>query len=375
MEKEKVNWKKALLIGGSIIGFAIGSGFATGQEVLQFFASYGYWSLAGAAVFLTINLFFMNSLISTGYREQFEKGSDAFQYYCGPYIGRFFDYFTVIFIFMSYVIMIAGAAATFNEHFGLPLIVGGVGIAILACITVIFGLDAVVNLIGTIGPVKIFLAVCIALYGLFVNTNGISDGNALLPTLDVMKASSNWFLAAFSYVGFGLFWFVGFLTAIGKTLKNKKEGTYGVLIGLGVLTFAIAVMSLALLGNIKQVAGTQVPILFLAANIHPYFANIYAAVIAAGIYTAATPLLWTVSVRFAQEKTQKYKILTIVLAAVGCFIGLKVPFNILVHYLYVINGYIGIILLVFIAAKEIKNRQQKIKNKIIKNEESPTESV
>jgi len=356
MEKQTVNWKTIARISGAILAFAIGSGFATGQEVLQFFASYGFWGIAGAGVFLILNLFVWINFITTGQREKFNKGSEIFQYYCGKVIGTIFDYFTVIFIFMSFVIMIAGAASTLNQHYGFPLAVGGIVIAILACITVIFGLDTIVNVIGKIGQVIIVCTIGIAIYGLFINTTGITAGNALLPQLEVMQASKNWFLSAFSYVGFGLLWFAGFLAALGKTIESKKDAVLGVTVGTGALTLTIVFLSLALLGNIEQVAGSQIPILYLTDNIHPTFSIIYSIIIVAGIYTTAVPLLWTVSSRFAEEKTKRFTILTIVLAIIGCYIGLEIPFNKLVNVLYVINGYVGIVLLIFMVAKLVMRK-------------------
>ena len=33
---EKVSWKRVLILAGAIIAFTIGSGFATGQEIIQY---------------------------------------------------------------------------------------------------------------------------------------------------------------------------------------------------------------------------------------------------------------------------------------------------------------------------------------------------
>ena len=48
--KEVVNWGRVFTFAGAFIAFLIGSGFATGQEVLQYFSSYGYMGLAGVIV-------------------------------------------------------------------------------------------------------------------------------------------------------------------------------------------------------------------------------------------------------------------------------------------------------------------------------------
>ena len=39
---ERFNWGRTITYGGAFIAFLIGSGFATGQEVIQYFSGYGY---------------------------------------------------------------------------------------------------------------------------------------------------------------------------------------------------------------------------------------------------------------------------------------------------------------------------------------------
>ena len=52
-------------------------------------------------------------------------------------------------------------------------------------------------------------------------------------------------------------------------------------------------------------------------------------------------------------------ILTILLAFIGTFIGLKVPFDRLVNIIYVINGYVGILLLVLMIIKDVNTMKEK----------------
>ena len=100
----------------------------------------------------------------------------------------------------------------------------------------------------------------------------------------------------------------------------------------------------------------MVPTLALAQMIHPVLAIVFSAIVVAGIYTTSVPLLWQVVARFAEEKTNKFKILTISLTLIGIVVGILIPFEQLVNKVYVINGYIGIILIVFMIFKSIKNK-------------------
>jgi len=146
-------------------------------------------------------------------------------------------------------------------------------------------------------------------------------------------------------VGFCMLWLASFMASMGATSNSRKEAALGAAGGAIGFSLAVLVLSLGMLANIEVVATAMVPTLFLARNIHPMIASIFALIVVAGIYTTAVPLLWSVSARFTTEKTKQFKLLTVVLAVIGVFVGLEVPFNKLVNVVYVINGYVGIILL------------------------------
>ena len=100
----------------------------------------------------------------------------------------------------------------------------------------------------------------------------------------------------------------------------------------------------------------------LAMKIWKPFSAIFAVVVFAGIYTTAVPLLYNPASRFAKEGTSQFKILTVVLAVVGLVVGLFLPFKVLVNYIYVLNGYVGAVLIIFMIWKNIKDTFLKKKN-------------
>lgn len=78
-------------------------------------------------------------------------------------------------------------------------------------------------------------------------------------------------------------------------------------------------------------------------------------IFAAGIYTSTVPLLWSVSSRFTIDKSKNFKLLTIILAVIGLVVGIGLPFSKLVNIVYVINGYVGILLLALMFVRSIRN--------------------
>ena len=93
----------------------------------------------------------------------------------------------------------------------------------------------------------------------------------------------------------------------------------------------------------------------LANDISPLLGYLFGLVIFAAIYTTACPLLWTTASRIAEEgKASTFKLVTCILAIVGVILAISVPFDILINYIYVLNGYGGAIFLIFMILKEIR---------------------
>jgi len=358
MEKN-VSVKTVITFAGAIIAFLIGSGFATGQEVLQYFAAYGYWGIAGSLLTLILLTYVCSSFLVVGYKERFEKGNDIYKYHYGEKLGFCFDYFSTIFCFMSFIVMVAGAAATMKQHYNMPLVFGGLIIAVLSLVTVLTGLSKIVEIVGKVGPTIVIISIVVGVISILKNYVNL-DPETVIPSLEslessekLVKASSSWYLAAFSYVGFCMLWLAGFLSSLGAKAQSSLEAKSGGVLGGIMFSLAVVVVTLGLLSSINITAGTQIPMLYLANDVHPLFSSVFALIIIAGIYSTAVPLLWSVSARFTKENTNSFKLLTLSLAVVGFFIGIWLPFDKLVNIVYVVNGYFGGILLLIMFYRSI----------------------
>lgn len=358
MSTKDVSWGRVMTYAGAFIAFLIGSGFATGQEVMQYFSAYGWAGLLGVMVVFVLFLYVGREFVLIGHKQQFQNGGAIYEYLCGPWVGRFFDYFSILFIYMSFIVMIGGTGATVQQQYGLNPWIGACAMGILASMTVICGLGKILNVLGKVGPLIVVLTILLGLTAIFKNSNQLIYITETLPNLKLMTASSHWFFAATSYVGFCMLWLAGFMSLMGKSASSVKEVTRGAALGAFGFSLALAIIALGLMANLEFVAGSMVPTLKLAASIHPMFATAFSVIVLAGIYTTAVPLLWQAAARFTNDQSRKFKIVTIVLAILGVFIGMKVPFDQLVNVIYVINGYVGIILLIFMVFHTIKRMRQ-----------------
>ena len=70
-------------------------------------------------------------------------------------------------------------------------------------------------------------------------------------------------------------------------------------------------------------------------------------------------MLYNPVARFAKEGTPRFRLLAIGLGVAGLIIGLFFPYRMLVNVIYVLNGYIGAVLLIFMVIKNIRNILEK----------------
>ena len=353
MEKTKISFTKIISICGACIAFYIGSGFATMQELMQYNVGFGskFWMsvLTAAAVYLYTNW----SYIENGNRLKLSRGGDIYQYYCGKYVGKFFDVFAAFFCYMSFIIMCGGANATMAQQWGTPNGLGAVVLTVAVVITAYFGLNGILNALGMLGPVIIVIILTVSTACTITGAPEIANGLAKIDAgMDIVRVGNNPVLAGASYSGVVILWFAAFLAEIGATNK-RLEANVGMILSTLFIFGAATLCTLALASHIDLVATADIPSLILAGTISPIFANIFAIIIFCGIYTTAVPLLWTGVGAVAAQGSKKYKLLCVVGGVVGCLVALFLPYKALVNILYGLNGYLGFILVGFMIVSDV----------------------
>lgn len=347
-------FSKFTTITGAYLGFLIGSGVATGQELMQYYSPYGY-NVFGTAITIAVILIVANfGFLYAGYNGNLKTGGDVFTFYCGKYAGRAFDVFSAVFCYMSYIVMVSGGAATLNQQYHVPTIIGALLIGVLASFTVAFGLNKLVDIIGKVTPIMLICIFVISVFALVKNASGIAPNIEAIDSgaLEVTKAGSNWFVSGISNGGFCILWLAGFSAALGtkedfKTLQKANIASSILLVIINM------VIGFSILAKIDVVSTMQIPNLYIAKELWPPLASIFGILIFCAIYTSACPLLWTPVGRVAKEGTTKYKFFAAALAAAGIIVALYIPFNVLMNFIYVINGYLGFIVLAIMVIRMI----------------------
>lgn len=344
---------------GAVAAFLIGSGFASGQEVVQFFTGYGaVRGLLGALLSLAVLGFMCALTVADARREG--GGGNVFARYCGPRLGGLLGWLLPAFLLGMYAVMLAGAGALGAQAFGWPVAAGRLGMLALSLITVLAGLNRLTDIVGRAGPVLLGLVLLVSAGALAQNPGGPAQGEALRLAAALPRAAKSWWVAALCYAAFNAFSMMPFLAGLAGQMAAaglpKKRCVRAALVGTGGFAGAAALLHLALSAHLPEILGSEVPTVLLAEGLCGGGGRLFAPVLLAGVYTTAVPMLWTISRRLAPAEHTPRLCAAACLAALAGFAGSALPFGRLVGALYPVIGYMGLLVLAGMAADVVRRR-------------------
>lgn len=349
--------KQVFLLSGALIAFHIGSGFASGQEILQFFTVYG--PIKSAVGFLTAWLCFtlvsMFVMLRCFKLHSALNGRSAYKFLCTEKAADIFFCITPFLMFLTYGVMLSGTGSVLYDFYGFPKIAGRFAMAVLVLGTVLLGLKKLVQVIGSLGPFIIVLVFILGVLGIIKSPKNIfADYSPLF--INMKKAAPDFFLSAVFYSGFAILSGISFFTGITYGIKSKKRAVAVAVLGNTAYIAAAAIMNIALYANLPLVYNSQTPSVVLAGEISPLFAKIFIAVMLLGAYTTAVPMLWSIASNLEKdEKSLWYKLFCILLSLISVVIG-GLPFDLLLSIIYPAIGFCGVLLAVDMLVKYYKSR-------------------
>lgn len=334
--------KNTFRVAGAYVGTIIGAGYASGQEILQFFTSYGWWGSLGAIITMFLYPLLGYYLVVLGEKLQSTSHKGIIHHLCGKHLGLVIDVLLAFFLFGVGVIMVAGSGSLFEQQFGLPPIYGYILLTVLAILTMILRIRKIVTILSWISPYAFALIIMLAIYSLFSSNADISELDSIAKTQ--LSASPHWLLSAFLHVSFNVSVAFGIMAVIGATEKDKVAARRGAILGGIVLGLIALIVNIAVYANIDRLQNTDMPMLQLATEISPIIGTLMAIALLGMIFSTAVPCLYTFTARFIQVETTRFKIAAIIVGLAAFALGF-VGFTGLVNTVYPLLGYLGFILI------------------------------
>ncbi|MFC5588031.1 hypothetical protein ACFPRA_03880 [Sporosarcina soli] len=332
---------KILKMGSAFIGIIVGAGFASGQEILQYFTSFGMLGIAGAIVSTALFAYLGMTLTRIGSRMRTISHKEAIYKISGRYLGIIVDYVIIFTLFGVGVVMLAGAGSNLNQQFGVPSYIGSLLMVVLVFLTVLLNVDKVVGVIGSITPFLIVAVVLVSIYCLATLDTTFAILNPIAQ--DVKTTLPNWFVSSVNYVSFNIATGASMSLVMGGVEKDEKIAKWGGFVGGLGLGILILLSHLAIFSKIESVGTAELPMLAIINDISPYLAVLMAFVLYGMIFNTAVGMFYAFGARFIPIGTKGFKVFvffTLVIGYALSFLG----FTKLVAYFYPLIGYLGLFL-------------------------------
>lgn len=317
-----------------IIGTIIGAGFASGKEIYTFFCIYGFNGFLGILISNIIIGLVIYLTFKTTIDNNIKNYSDFILYLVGS--NKILNY-TInnimnVFLFISFVVMISGFGAYFNQEFNIPAIFGAAIISILTFFTFFKNIDGIVKINTYLIPLLIFLIIILGLkeniLSFKINTLPISSG-------------FSWFLKSILYASYNSIVLIPITINLKNLISNKKQIKYIIGITLLFMIIMSVIIFIILNINILEISNVEIPIVYIANKFGTIYKYLYGLVILIAIFTTAVSEGYSFLNNISKNK-KNYFIYSILICTISIAFS-NIGFGNLLDLLYPVLGYLGLL--------------------------------
>jgi uncharacterized membrane protein YkvI len=327
-------------VGCTYIGTVVGAGFASGQEIFQFFARYGTWGYLAICLSTLLFASLGYKILWLGHYLRARSYRELNTYLFGPKIGPVADVVLIFMLFGVTVAMIAGAGELFHERLGISFQVGALATMVFTFVTVIRGMSGIMKANTFIVPTMISFVLYAALQALHQHgwQPAWHAGQALETKTIVIPLISSILYAAFN-IGLA----AGVLLPLGCDMEDvgilRKGALFGAL-GLGVM---LAAVMFTLLTHYPQALDWSVPMGYVATQLGPFIQWMFVFVLWGEIYSTLVGDVFAVTMQCPTADGRKQAYLSAALLFVAYLVS-QVGFAAIVKYAYTVFGVVSLML-------------------------------
>ncbi|HJV45557.1 MAG TPA: hypothetical protein VJ824_07505 [Bacillota bacterium] len=338
-------WKQILQVAATYIGTVVGAGFATGREVVEFFARFEWNGLLGIMVASFLFIWLGTKMMILSAKIDAYSFQDLINYLSGKRVGGIFNFFMLLILLGVTSVMISGAGAIFHEQLGLSYLLGAIVTVILCYFVMTRGLSGVLTINSIVVPLMVFFSLLIAVNTIQHYTH-VSIPLGVIVTFNF--STWEWILRSLTYASLNLCLAQAVLVPLGRDIKDEKILKWGGILGGIGLCLMLFCANFALM-SLKENDSYEIPMAEIIRNFGSVIHLFFLFVIYGEIFTTLVGNVFGIT-------RQMYTLTQISEKILGgffllfCLLVSQIGFGTLISYLYPLFGYIGsffLLLLIF----------------------------
>jgi len=340
---------QTLQVAFTYMGTVVGAGFATGQEILQFFTRFG--NLAALTIVLTTllmswlgtKIMLMSSDIGAASYE------DLNRYLFGDRAGHWISLLSMLNLFSVSAVMLAGAGSVFHEHLGLSYNLGLTLTMIAILLLLSRGISSIMAVNSLVVPIMLVYTVII-----IVVTSAQPTAGSWL-SLASAESPLKMVVYAFLYVAGNLANAQAVLVPLGSSIRDRSVLYWGGMIGGSGIGFMLLAGHFALSAHMPGILHFEIPMGHTVAVLGSTIQMLVMFVIFAEIFTTMLSDVYGLTLQIRQH-TGWNLLLTIALILIACYFISQIGFSRLLSVLYPLFGLISLLWLAMMFVKQPAGR-------------------
>ncbi|MDU5145876.1 MAG: hypothetical protein E6230_27295 [Paenibacillus dendritiformis] len=339
-----------LKIAATYIGTVVGAGFASGQSIMQFFTAYGAFGGISIAVTTFLFIWLGTKMMILSRRIQAFSYQEFNNFLFGNLFGKVANALTFLILFGVTAVMLSGTGSLFEEQLGLPYQIGIVVSVALSYLVMSKELNGILAVNSLVVPMMLVFIVLIAFRAIEMDGIwGVTGSHTQL------RDNLKWMLSPFMYAALNLAFAQAVMVPLGREVEDESEIKWGGFLGGVGLGMMLLISHFALNSRMPEILQFQLPMAEIIRSLGPFVHVLFLLVIYGEIFTTLIGNVFGVT-RQIQSLYKLPKSAIVLALLLACFIISQAGFTSLLTYLYPLFGYLGIILLIVLAAKRLPEK-------------------
>ena len=328
------------------IGTIVGAGLASGQEITQFFSTYGSVSFWGILICGLIYVVISSIIISISLKYKLNSYTELITLVSPGFLGIITDIFTSFFLISGAAIILAGSGALLHQYFGISKWIGILLMSIISLYTLLKDTKGLITINSFIVPALITIIITIfVLYLVFYKDMVSASYIKQIPSYKNNIIPAQWFFSALLYAGFNMLCCSGVLIPISQEMKYKRVLIPGVIIGALGLTILCYLINIMLLLNIPQIFKYEIPLMYITNRFGMLMQILLLCIIWCEMFSTEVSDIYSVGKTLEKKFNISYKKAVLLILIVAIPLS-QIGFRTLIKVLYPGFGAISFIFLI-----------------------------
>jgi len=352
--------KNILKVASIYMTTIIGAGFASGQEIVQFFSSYyegGFYGIIFAGLLFSVIGYLVLDKV---YKERIRNYDEFLFPTLGWFMGWVMEIISTLFMISLFSVMIAGSGKIMEEVLGVPFKYAIVLTAFICMLFILTDIKGVVALSAIITPFMVVGILFVGFYIIIFKDTAVFSFSGYFQSV-----THNWFFSSLIYVSYNSILSIVVMCSLLPYLKTRKIGAAGGILGGAMLCFIAFLLNSAISVFYPESMASELPVLNIVEKYGGVMSNLYVLILWLAMLTSAVTSGFCFIDRVNAKLRWDMKVLTVIVCAVVVPMS-SFGFSNLIATIYPIFGYVGLFMIftiLFQGAKMLPERVYRQKNK------------